>query len=223
MISLVLGDALDVYGRLWRRAVVVAGAVFLVVSLANSLASEKPTTGAELLSLALQLIGSLLVQGALVEIVRDLHEGRPLARPADYYRRTRAALGTLLAVTILAAIGITIGFIFLIVPGLILLARWSLIVPIVMLEGRSVGEAFSRSNRLVEGKTGRVLVIVVVAALIASLAALAITFAFTFLPKFWAAWIGGTIAGALAVPYQAFVLTVLYYRLTEPDRPIIPA
>lgn len=223
MISAVLGDAFDVYRRLWRRSVVVAGAVFLVVSLADSLAATHPTTGSELVSLALRLVGGLLVQGALVEIVRDLHEGRPLARPADYYRRTRDALATLLGVTVLAAIGITIGFLFLLVPGLILLARWSLVVPLVMLEGLSVGQAFSRSNRLVEGKTGRVLVIVVVAGLIAALAALAITFAFTFLPTFWASWIGGTIAGAIAVPYQAHTLTVLYYRLTEPDRPIIPA
>ena len=46
--------------------------------------------------------------------------------------------------------------------------------------------------------------------------------AFAFLPDFLGAWIGGTIAGALVAPYQAHVLTVLYYKLTEPERPVLP-
>jgi hypothetical protein len=222
MISEVLGDAAEVYRRLWPRSVAIAGSIFVVVSLADALARRHPTTGTELVSLVLRLVGGLLVQGALVEIVRDLHEGRAPASLADYYRRTRGELGTLLGATVLAAVGITVGFVFLLVPGLILLARWSLIVPAVMLERRSVGEAFGRSNRLVAGRTGRVLVIAVVAGLLSALAALVVTVAFTFLPVFWATWIGGTLAGAVAVPYQAHVLTVLYYRLSEPERPVLP-
>jgi hypothetical protein len=141
----------------------------------------------------------------------------------EYYDRTRGRLGTLVGVALLAGIGVAFGFILVVVPGLILLSRWSLVVPLVMVEGLSVGEAFSRSNELVRGRTGRVLVIVVVAGLVAAVANTAVTFAFTFLPTFWAAWIGGTIGGAVAVPYEAHTLTVLYYRLTEPGRPILPA
>jgi hypothetical protein len=222
VISEVLGEAFDVYRRLWRRSVTVAGLVFLVVGLADALSGARATLGTELVSLVLALIGTLLVQGALVEVVRDLHEGRPVAPPSEYYARTRRALGTLFGVTFLAGIGIAFGFLLVIVPGLILLARWTLVVPLVMLEGRGVGEAFSRSSALVKGKTGRVLVIAIVVGLVTAVARFVIAFAFAFLPTFWTVWVGAALGGAIAVPYEAHAFTVLYYKLTEPDRLVLP-
>ena len=38
---------------------------------------------------------------------------------------------------------------------------------------------------------------------------------FVFLPNFFTVWVGSAVAGALTVPYQAMVLTVLYYRLSS--------
>lgn len=223
MISAVLDDALHVYRRLWRRSVVVAGLVFFVIALADALAARSASLGATFVSLVLALVGGLLVQGALVETVRDVHEGRAPASPGVYYDRTRSRLGTLLGASLLYGIVVLVGFFFLIVPGLIAIARFSLVVPLVMIEGRGVRDAFERSSALVAGRTGRVLVLVLVANVIVSVVSVAITLAFGFLPGFGAIWVGGTVAGALAVPYEAHVLTVLYYRLTDPDRPVLPA
>jgi hypothetical protein len=221
-VSDVLSDALSVYRRLLRRSVVVAGLVFAVIALADALASRSATLGTTLVSLLLALVGGLLVQGALVEVVRDLHEGRPVARVPAYYDRTRGRLGTLVGASFLYGFGVVVGFVLLIVPGLIAIARWSLVVPLVMIERLGAREAFRRSSTLVSGRTGRVLVLVVVANLLTGLASAVITAAVGFLPAFLAVWLGGTVAGALAVPYQAHVLTVLYYKLTEPDRPVLP-
>ena len=223
MTSEVLGEAWEVYRRIWRRSVPVAGLVFAVVSLGTALAGSTRSLGAVLVSLVLSLLGSLLVQGALVEVVGDLHEGRTPAPLGDYYTRTRAVLGTLLGVSLLAALGIACGFILLIVPGLILFARWSLVVPLVMLERLGVSEAFARSSALVRGKTGRVLLTVLVAEILSAVANTILNLAFSSLPSFWSVWIGGTVAGALVTPYTAHVLTVLYYRLTEPERPVLPS
>jgi hypothetical protein len=44
---------------------------------------------------------------------------------------------------------------------------------------------------------------------------------FVWLPPFFSAWVGGAIAGAIIVPFGAHVLTVLYYKLTEPGRPVL--
>ena len=96
MIGSVLGDAAHVYRRLWRRSVVVAGLVFVVISLADAFAVERTTAGTTLVSVVLALVGGLLVQGALVEVVRDLHEGREPESIHAYYERTRGRLGTLL-------------------------------------------------------------------------------------------------------------------------------
>lgn len=218
----VLSDAAAVYRRLWRRSILVAGLVFVVVGLADALAARSATLGTTFVSLVLALVGGLLVQGALVEVVRDLHEGREAAPVAAYYERTRGRLGTLLGAALLYGIGVVIGFVLLVVPGLIAVARWSLVVPLVMVEGRGARESFARSSQLVAGRTGRVLVLVLVVNVLTSVVGAAITVGLSFLPEFLAIWLGGTIAGAVAVPYEAHALTVLYYRLTEPERPVLP-
>lgn len=222
MISAVLSDAFVVYARLWKRSVVVAGLVFAVVSLADALASRSASAGTTFVSLLLALVGSLLVQGALVEVVRDLHEGRAAAPVRIYYDRTRGRLGTLLGASVLYGLGVVIGLILVVVPGLIAIARWSLVVPLVMIERRDVRSAFARSSHLVRGSTGRVLALVVLANILTTLIGAAVRIAFDFLPGFAAIWVGGTVAGAIAVPYEAYVLTVLYYRFTEPERPVLP-
>jgi len=217
-ISEVLGEAFAVYRRLFRRSVVVAGLIFAVVSLAQALAARTGTLLALAVSLVLSLVGGLLVQGALVEVVRDLHEGRAPAPINVYYNRTRGRLGTLLGASFMYGLGVFFGLILLVVPGLIAIARWSVIVPLVMIEGLGWRDAFRRSSELVRGQTGRVLVLVIIANVITGI----VGSLFSVLPGFLGAWIGGTIAGAVAVPFEAHVLTVLYYRLTEPDVPILP-
>ena len=217
-ISEVLGEAFAVYRRLFRRSVVVAGLIFAVVSLAQALAARTGTLLALAVSLVLSLVGGLLVQGALVEVVRDLHEGRAPAPINVYYNRTRGRLGTLLGASFMYGLGVFFGLILLVVPGLIAIARWSVIVPLVMIEGQGWRDAFRRSSELVRGQTGRVLVLVIIANVVTGI----VGSLFSVLPGFLGAWIGGTIAGAVAVPFEAHVLTVLYYRLTEPDVPILP-
>jgi len=222
MISAVLSDAFDIYRRLFRRSVLVAGAVFTVVGLASALADRSGKTGAILVSLVLGLVGGLLVQGALIEVVRDLHEGRAPAGVRAYTDRSRGRLGTLVGASLLYGLGVAVGLIAFVVPGLILLARWALVVPLVMIERRGVREAFARSSELVTGRTGRVLVLIFLANLITGVGGIVITEIFRFLPAFGATWVGSAVAGALTVPYEAHVLTVLYYRLTEPERPVLP-
>ena len=212
-ISGVLDDAFQIYRRLFGRAVVVAGLVFVVVGLGEAFASRRATSLVTLVSLLLSLVGGLLVQGALVEAVNDLHSGHPAAPTRELYDRTRERLGTLLGASLVYGFGVVVGIVLLIVPGLIAISRWSLIVPLIVIERRGWREAFSRSNQLVTGQTGRVLVLVVIANVITAIVSLGISALFMFLPNFFSVWLGTALAGAITVPYQAMVLTVLYYRL----------
>jgi hypothetical protein len=221
-ISGVLQDALQIYRSLFVRSVVVAGLVFAVVGLGEALAARRATSLVTIVSLLLSLVGGLLVQGALVEAVRDLHSSRPPAPTRELYDRTRERLGTLLGASLVYGFGVVLGLVLLIVPGLIAIGRWALIVPLIVIERRGWRDAFARSNQLVTGQTGRVLVLVLIANLITGIVSLAISSLFAFMPSFLSVWLGGTVAGALTVPYQAQVLTVLYYRLTEPERAVLP-
>lgn len=222
-ISEVLGEAFAVYRRLFRRSVVVAGLIFAVVSLAQALAARRGTVLTGFVSLVLSLVGGLLVQGALVEVVRDLHEGREPASVNAYYDRTRGRLGTLVGSSFAYGLGVFVGFVLLVVPGLIAVARWALIVPLVIIERRGWREAFARSSEIVRGRTGRVLVTVVIANVVTAVISLAVGAVVGVVPGFVGTWLAGTVAGAVAIPYAAHVLTVLYYRLTEPDVPVLPS
>ena len=217
----VLADAWRIYQRLIRRSIVVAGLIFAVVGLADALSERSNTTLTRLVALGVGLVGGLLVQGALVEVVRDLHEGREIRSIGAVYGSTRGRLGTLLGASILYGIGVVVGLLLLLVPGLIAAARWSLIVPLVMIEGLGWREAFARSSSLVKGQTGRVLIVNVLSNLLSGIASVALAGVFIWFPPFFGAWIGGAIAGAIVVPFGAHVLTVLYYKLTDPQRPVL--
>lgn len=213
VISSVLGEAWSVYRRLFVRSVLVAGLIFAVISLAQAFAVQSGSAGPTLVVLLLSVLGGLLVQGALVLVVSDLHEGHPAAQVSTYYDRTRSRLGTLLGVSVLYSIGAIV-----IVP----IARWALAVPLVMIEGLGWREALRRSSQLVRGRTGSVLLVLVIAAVASFVARLVVGTVFGFIPGFVGLWAAGTIGSAVAAPYEAHVLTVLYYRLTDPEQPVLP-
>jgi hypothetical protein len=80
----------------------------------------------------------------------------------NHLNRQPASLGRLLmvglreilplfAIGILESLGIGLGFILLIVPGIMLFVMWSVIVPIRVVEHRGIFESFSRSAELTAG------------------------------------------------------------------------
>lgn len=80
----------------------------------------------------------------------------------------------LVAVSILFGIGVGIGFVLLIVPGLILLVIWSVVAPVTVLERPGVFAAFGRSRELVRGNGWNVfgvIVLVFLAVAVLSIAA----------------------------------------------------
>jgi hypothetical protein len=63
----------------------------------------------------------------------------------------KMAFGRALGVNFLSGIGILLGLVLLIVPGIYLIAIWSLALPALMAEDLSVSESLSRSKALTEG------------------------------------------------------------------------
>lgn len=221
----VLTDTWSLYRRLFVRSLVVAASVFVFAELAQALlsvtTSRSATLGLLALSLLFWLVGTQLVQGALVEAVRDLHEGREPESTVELYDRTRDRLGALVVGSLLAGIGAVAGLFLLVVPGVVLFTRWSLVVPVIVLEQAPPVAALRRSNQLVRGHGWRVFRILLNVFVAAAVSSAVLEVAFGALPTFWAVWLGGLAASALVTPYTAHALTVLYYRLTEPDRPVV--
>jgi hypothetical protein len=152
------------------------------------------------------------------------------------YRDTRPRLGALVLGSLLLILGVGGAFLLtgavavagrLGLPALalplvavfVLFTRWSLIVPVIVLEDAPVLGAFRRSRQLVRGHGWTVFrVLFAVSALTA---AGGLVLRFGALPGVLGVWVGAAIATGLTAPYMAHTLTVVYYRLTEPTTPLL--
>jgi hypothetical protein len=97
-------------------------------------------------------------QAATVIAVSQVHLGRP-AGVMDSFSKVKNQIAGVTGLSL--AVGSLVGLacIALIVPGILLAIRWSLAVPVKVLENKSVGESMSRSGQLTQGNRGRIFVI----------------------------------------------------------------
>lgn len=216
----VLGETWGLYTKFFARFFVLAAIVYLIINLLGALLGSAVGTGSAavlvaLITVIVSLVGTFWLQGALVYAVDDVRDGRIDSSIGDLFERVRPYLGTLVVAGILAGLGIAVGLVLLIVPGLILLTWWCLIVPVIVLEGKQVGESFGRSRELVRGNGWSVFGVVIITVLASALASGVIQSVFRFLDPFLRYWIGGTIANAIVDPFLAIALTVMYFHLRE--------
>jgi hypothetical protein len=59
--------------------------------------------------------------------------------------------------SVLAVIGVMVGFIMLFIPGIILAIWWAVIIPVRTMEGTGIAETFSRSRALTKGHRWKIL------------------------------------------------------------------
>jgi hypothetical protein len=215
----VLGEAWGLYTKFFRRFFVVAAIVFLIINLFNATLGWLVGTGSGLTILValftavVSLVGTFWLQGALVYAVDDVRDGRIDSSIGQLFERVEPYVGRLIGAGILAGLGIALGFVLLIVPGLILLTWWCLIAPVIVLEKKHIGESFSRSRELVRGHAWTVFGIVIITVLASAIASGLIQSIFSFLGPFLRYWIGGTIANAIVDPFIAVALTLMYFHL----------
>jgi hypothetical protein len=227
----VLSEAWDLYKRFLWQFFLTAFIVFVVLDLISALAAEaagdSTTAGIfwALVAFTIGIVGYFWVQAALVELVRDVRDGRADRSVGETYRAVQPRLPAVISAGVLAAIGIGIGFILLIVPGLFLLTIWSMIVPVIVIEGRAAGESFSRSRAVVSGKGWTIFALIIITFLLVGISSAVIRLIFAPLPNFLDNWIGALVAHSLTIPFAAATLTTAYFQLTasapavEPDAP----
>lgn len=221
-VSGIFSDAWRLYRLLFRRSIGFAAVVIAVLTAVNVAQYAVPRhTGLSVLlgiaAIVLALAGPVIIQGALIELVRNIHEGR---RPADVnalLERVGECFWQLIKVSIIYGLGVGLGLVLLIVPGLIIMARWSLMAPLVVLENVTHGAA-ARSSSLVRGKAQTVLLALVVGLAVTSIPAYVVYLAPIAL--YWQL-LFSFVWGSLTAPFSAHLLTVIYYRITDPERPVI--
>jgi hypothetical protein len=219
VIGNVLGEAWALYTRFFGRFFLTALLVFVVLDLLSGVAGYAAGGGIAaglfwaLVAATVSVVGYFWVQTTLVETVNDVRDGRADRSIGETFKSVRPQLPTAIGAGLLAAIGIGIGLLLLIVPGLFLLTIWSMLIPVIVLERRKVGEAFTRSREIVRGNGWNVFGLVVVTVLVVSVASGVIRLIFSPLPAFLEAWLGSLVVHSLTIPFVAATLTTAYFHL----------
>jgi hypothetical protein len=208
----VLSEVFAIYRENAGVLIPIAFWLFLVVAIVQGVADN--SVGLTLIGAILSLVASIIYEGMVVGLVRDVQDGRRDHSAGELYRSVAPVLWPLAGASILYAIGVGIGLVLLIVPGLFLLTMWAVIAPAIVIENKSVIESFGRSRELTNGYRWPVFGVVVCAALITlvvSVVLLSIAAAIADGPILRI--VLGALASTVTAPVTALVAGVLYYRL----------
>jgi hypothetical protein len=219
----VIGEAWETFKAHWRHLVPIALVVYVAVALISLVLVLLLTWFGAILSFIISLIALFWVQGALVRAVEDIRDGRADMSLGETYERVRPQLPAIIVGGLLAGLGIAFGLVLLIVPGLILLTWWIVIIPVIVLEERSAGEAFSRSRELVRGHAWSVFGVIVLTILL--VIAFNIVLGILLLPvSDWIqSFVSNIVIGTVVTPFVVVTWTTLYYRLRAAKEPPVEA
>jgi Uncharacterised protein family (UPF0259) len=210
----VIAETFSVYrdnlGPLLGSALVV----FAIVELLSAVLYEGGGVGGGLAAFLLTLAGQALYTGVVVKLVEDVRDGRRDSSAGDLFSAAAPAIPSLIAFAVLYTLGVGVGFVLLVVPGLILLTLWSLGPPAVVVERIGPLEGFGRSRRLVEGVGWSVFLVLFVTFVIVFAASLLLAAVGLAIADGVAAiYVTGVIASALTAPIAALAVAIMYFEL----------
>jgi hypothetical protein len=183
----IAGEMWRVYRQHWKFLVPAAVVVLLPQSIADGFledlhlehlrsAADFATLGAGLLTAAVNLFGQAVYAGLTAAAVVEWRAGQPLPRLSVLLRSM--PVGRLVVLDIVITVLAAIGFVLLIVPGLIVVTYIAISPAVLKLEHLGVQEALSRSIQLVRGRARQVFVIAVGALLLTEFAVQAVALPF---------------------------------------------
>jgi hypothetical protein len=227
-------DVGGVVGKVWRIYVdqapvlMPAAAVVFVFTGIISTVLLRSGSGLGLLAELIGLIATWLFTGMVVGLVADVQDGRRDATASQLLRAVVPVLGSLILVAVVAGILIVIGFVLVIVPGLILLTIWSVAVPAVVIERPAGLAALGRSRELVRGHGWQVFGVIILLYFLVLVVSVALQAAGDSLSTA-AGIVIAVVVGVLTAPLPALAQSVLYFELlalrgesrhARPDSPV---
>jgi hypothetical protein len=218
----VLSEAWSLYRRFLKEFFLTALVVFVALDALTALVDQasRDSSQGELLfwtvvATVISLVGYFVVQAPLVELVRDVRDGRADRSVGETYRAVQPRIGAVIGAGVIAAVCIGAGLLAFLVPGLVLLTLWALIVPVVVIEGCGPMRSFGRSQEIVRGHLWTMFALMLIAFVgVMGIVANLIRLLFLPLPDFVDVWLGSLVAHSLTVPFAAVVLTTAYFQLT---------
>jgi hypothetical protein len=212
-LSGVFGEAWELYKAHWRHFFSIAFIVFAVLAVVGILLTALLGWLGLLVSALISLAGTFWLQGALIQAVSDVRDGRADLSVSETFSQVYPRLGTIIVAGLLLGLAIAVGLLLLIVPGLYLMTIWIAVIPAIVLENRGIGESFGRSRELVRGYGWNVFGIIVLTILILLGVGIAIGLILSPLAEWLASLIQQIVANTIVTPFVVAVWTLVYYRL----------
>jgi hypothetical protein len=216
-VGAVIRRVFDIYVDQAPVLLPASAVVFVVTGIVTALLVAA-APGLALLALLLSLVATTLFTGMVVELVADLQDGRRDHSVGDLLRAAAPVIGQLILVGIVAAIGIVIGFVLIIVPGLILITIWAVAAPVVVLERPGVFPALGRSRELVRGNGWQVFGVIFVLFFLVLFVSSGIEIAADSAGT-GAGLVARVVVGVLSAPFSALAAAVLYFELQKARAP----
>jgi hypothetical protein len=216
----VIREAWGHYKAHWQHLLPFALVVYLILGLVSLLLVILLGWFGALLGALISVIGVFWLQGALVEAVADIRDGRADLTMGQTFSRAQQHIGPLAIAGILAGLAIALGLLALIVPGLYLMTIWSVLIPVIVLERRRVMEAFGRSRELVSGNGWNVFGVIVLCFLILIGVSIIVRIATFWLNGDFGEYVRSVVSNTIGVPFLALALTNMYFRLLALKEPV---
>ncbi|MDP9189386.1 MAG: hypothetical protein M3O25_09075 [Actinomycetota bacterium] len=193
----------------------LGGALILIgiAALLNGLLAASGSFVLVVLGSIVALAAQFLYTGYVVKLVQDVRDGKRDQSVGELFSAAAPFLVTLILNGILAGIAIGIGFLLLIVPGLILLTIWAVVSPAIVVENEGVIGAFGRSRELVRGNGWPVFGAIVIAFLIVIVTQVVFGAIGAAIGDDAGRVIVGAIGQVLVVPIAALVAAILFFDL----------
>jgi hypothetical protein len=158
-------------------------------------------------------IAIALFTAVAVELVAGRREDRHPPGMGEMLGRVTPVFGRVLLVALITGIGVFVGFVVLVIPGLVLATVWAVAVPVVVREQSSGLRALGRSRELVRGNWGAVFGVIFV-----TIFAVGLVTSGADLAASSASSVGGVVVRIVlevfAAPVGALASVVLYLDLS---------
>jgi hypothetical protein len=231
----VINEAFSIYGQNFGILIGSAVLVFIVFGFVSGILQS--SGGVILVTIAgiVRIAGYALYTGFVVRLVQDVRDGRRDETIGGLFSSAAPSILPLAVFGILYGIGVGLGLILIIVPGLILLTFWAVGAPAIVVERLGPLEGMGRSWALVRGSAWSVfgtllLLLIIVIAIGVVLGAIANPIGNG------AIWIASIVSTAITAPLFALAVSVMFFDLgggkaaeaavattTEPPPPAAPA
>ncbi len=205
-----------IYRERFGLLVSTAFVVFLIPAIVAIALEGASVPVAIFIATAVSLVAFAVFQAMIIETVKGEEEGERKLTFGSLFQAAKPFIFPVIGAGVLMAMGIALGLMAFVIPGLVLMTIWAVVIPVVVMERPPIMAAFVRSYKLVVGNGLRVFGVLVVTFLLTFLVRLLFTqIAIDVSNTALAAGIGSLIAQSLLGPLFALAAAVLYFELRQ--------